>query len=467
MTDVLSTLLVRSTATESADREPLAAPVIVAPLNPVDELCFHLDTERHPWTIELEIRAPGPIDEARLRASVRAAARAHPLARARLRPYRVTDRQYAWEIGADIHTDPVWMLAAADDAAMARLRADVLSAGVPLDDPPPFRVWLVRRPGGDSLLLAVNHVASDGMGALRLLRSIVRAYAGDADPIDPIDPVAHRDVVACAGPTGAVERVTRLAGYGASLRHATGRLSRIAVDGGEATAGGYRFGHVRVPAEDLRGLDAKRFTDATINDLLLAALHLAIDDWNADHLTATDRVSVMMPVNLRPQDRWTDTVGNLSLMVSINTKPGDRAEAASLLDAVARQTSRAKRNGTAAVLLEVLGRSGSLPAIAKQVLPMLSPLTGDRLIDTAVLSNLGRLDECFDFGPGFGPEAGSGLATEVWFSPPARMPLGVGIGAVTHGGDLFLSFRACQAQFDAAALDRFAAGYLRALEFVG
>lgn len=451
------------TEVQPSDRGSLADSRVV-PLSTMDELCLHLDTERFPWTIEFEIRAPGAIDESRLRDAVARAAAQHPMARARMRPYRLTDRVYEWEILDEIADDPVWVLRADDDVEMAERRAFIISAGIALDEAPPFRVWLVRRPGGDSLLLSANHVATDGMGTMRLMRSIVRAYADAPDPVMPIDPVADRDVKRIAGPTSALDRLSRLVGYGGGLRHAGGRLSRISVDGGEEGASGFGVHHEVVASEDFAALDPRRHTDATFNDLLLAALHLAIEDWNADHFAETDRITLMMPVNVRPREAWTETMANLSMMAQIHSSPADRDDAAALVRSVAAQTTRVKKSSSATVLLEVLDHSDWLPAVAKQAVPLLSPLSNDALIDTAVLSNLGRVDEPFDFGPG--PWTSS-AATEVWFSPPARMPLAIGVGAATLDGTLYLSFRYCRAQFDAPAAASFAEYYRRALTFLG
>lgn len=85
------------------------------------------------------------------------------------------------------------------------------------------------------------------------------------------------------------------------------------------------------------------------------------------------------------------------------------------------------------------------------------PLTGNRLIDTAILSSIGAVEE----PPSFGTEAGETL--ELWFSAPTRMPMGISVGAVTVAGRLHLVFRYCHALFDADAAGRFAALYLAEL----
>ena len=42
---------------------------------------------------------------------------------------------------------------------------------------PAFRALIVHRPGGDSLLLSLHHTITDGVGTLRFVHSIARAYA--------------------------------------------------------------------------------------------------------------------------------------------------------------------------------------------------------------------------------------------------------------------------------------------------
>jgi NRPS condensation-like uncharacterized protein len=77
----------------------------------------------------------------------------------------------------------------------------------------------------------------------------------------------------------------------------------------------------------------------------------------------------------------------------------------------------------------------------------LSHLTGDRFVDTAMLSNLGRLPA----PPTFGSEP----ASEVWFSPPCDPTCSVSIGVVTSGKRLSLVTRYRHEQFDARAAAEF------------
>jgi hypothetical protein len=58
----------------------------------------------------------------------------------------------------------------------------------------------------------------------------------------------------------------------------------------------------------------------------------------------------------------------------------------------------------------------------------------------------------------FGPDAGD--TVELWFSPPARAPLALCIGAVTVAGSLHLTFRYPHRLFGPDAARRFAECYV-------
>ena len=99
-----------------------------------------------------------------------------------------------------------------------------------------------------------------------------------------------------------------------------------------------------------------------------------------------------------------------------------------------------------------------MPVWAKHAVAPLVWFSGDRLVDTALLSNLGKIDE----PPAFGPDAGD--TTEMWFTAPCRMPLGLSIGTVTTAGRMHIAYRYRHPQFDAGAAARFADRYAAALD---
>lgn len=147
-------------------------------------------------------------------------------------------------------------------------------------------------------------------------------------------------------------------------------------------------------------------------------------------------------------------VGNFSLPARISTGRRNRRDPVSALYAVTAQTTRKKRSGMGTALIEVMKVSRRLPLWVKQASIAILPLTGNRLVDTALISNVGRLDD----PPAFGPQAGK--TTELWFSAPARMPLGLSVGASTVHDRLHLAFRYRHRMFGPDAARRFARCYL-------
>src|SRR5262245_16378008 len=126
------------------------------------------------------------LDAGRLATAVREAALRHPLARASLAEWRRSDRAYHWEIAPELTGVPL---------TVGGTREELLSTLPSLDAAPPFTLLL----DGRTLVLNLHHAAGDGIAAVRLMRSILRAYRGEQDP----EPAPRRDVRELAGPARA------------------------------------------------------------------------------------------------------------------------------------------------------------------------------------------------------------------------------------------------------------------------
>lgn len=430
----------------------------LVPFNVVDEVVHLLDRDTDPWSVQLEVRAPGRLDEDRLRSAVHYALRRHPMARARKAVSGRTRNRDCWEIPTKPDTDPLSTVECPDEAAVSAARATLQSRPVPLSQSPPLRIWLARSPDHDVVMLNVNHAATDGFGAVRLMQSVARAYAGEADPLPEFDFLAERSLTGQLVGAGISARIRRRLAFAERLRDLVAPPARLASDQGSDQPG-YGFRHVRLDAEETQALVELEHA-GSVNDVLLAALHLAVGAWNHEHARSCGRVSVLVPANLRPP-RWRqEMVGNFSLPARVSTNRTQRATPTRALAAVTAQTSRKKQSGLGTAFLEVLSRSWLLPLGAKQALVNLSDVLGDRLVDTAILSNLGRVED----PPSFDGEADD--AAELWFSAPARMPLGLSVGAVTVANQLHLSFRYRCPQFDDDAARRFVDCYLAQLRRV-
>jgi NRPS condensation-like uncharacterized protein len=200
------------------------------------------------------------------------------------------------------------------------------------------------------------------------------------------------------------------------------------------------------PEESLK-LFACHGEGRTVNDVLLAALAVAIVRWNTEHGRRPGPVALSMPVNLRPPEWRHEIFSNFASWVTVWIT----AETDDDLDDVARRvavrTRAIKREGLGGMAVDLLRISGTLMIATKRWLQYLRIVMSDVLVDTASLSNLSRIEPM--------PAPFDGPDTEVWFSPPSQMPLGVGIGVVTVRDRLHVTMRYRHSQFDRAAARRF------------
>jgi NRPS condensation-like uncharacterized protein len=414
------------------------------PLSRLDELFLILDHSEEPWNVHFEARLSGRLEGDRLADAIRVAAQRHPLARARLATWRTNDLSYRWEIADSLLSIPLEIAQVDSPSSLAEARERLLGRSPWLDDAPPFTVLLAHGPGGDTLVLNLHHAAGDGMAAMRLTRSILRAYAGEDDPVPAQDPLAVRDVHALAGTTSLADTLGRTRALARAAASQVGPPSRLATVGG-GDRPGYGVETLALTAEETAAVKARRNNVWTVNDVLLGALIVACRRWNTEHGRSANRITLSMPVNLRPAEWRTEIVGNFASYVTVSDGLADDLPQA--LAVMGRQTRAIKRDGLAGVVVDMLAGNSLLTIGVKRRLPELIPLTGNRVVDTASLSNLGEVDS---FGPG---------VEAVWFSPPGRMPLGAAMGVLTHNGRLHFALRYRHPQFSGEAartfLDRY------------
>jgi NRPS condensation-like uncharacterized protein len=416
------------------------------PLNLLDELYLNLDRGAEPWTVHYEVQLATHLNAARLSDAIAAAARRHPLARARLAPWRFQDRSYEWEIAEELGEASADVIVADDDAAVAAARERAFSTSPSLATAPPFVITLVRRPDGDTLLLNLNHAAGDGVSAARLMLSIVRAYAGESDPIPPLDPFAVRDVGALAAAGSAAERSARRR----AILTAAGRpfmsAARIAREGHDDRPA-YGFEMLRLSRDESQTVFARQSSGTTVNDVLLGALALAIVRWNSEHGSRSGWVALSMPVNLRPSEWRNEIFSNFASWVTVWVKPAPHEYLAPVAARVAVTTRAIKRDKLGGLAVDLLRMPGTLMIAGKRWLQYAKTVTNEVVVDTASLSNLGITERM--------PSPFDGAGVSVWFSPPSQMPLGIGIGAVTFAEQLHVTVRYRHTQFDAPAARRF------------
>jgi NRPS condensation-like uncharacterized protein len=396
--------------------------------------------------VHVEVRVPGNLDFRALRDATAAALAAQPRALVRRAP-GAWWRRYAWEVPGQPDCDPVTTAAWAGEDELARVRARFLSTAPSLRSSPPLRILLAAGPGEDRVILNAHHAALDGLSSLELLRSIAGHYPGGAAADPPAGPVApDAPLQVPAAPPGV--------GRGAAERAQQGRAARIAADREPGRAAGLPgYGFVLLPG---RPVPAGRHPGGgTVNDVLIAALVLAIARWNSAHGRPAGLIRITMPVNARPQGQ-AGAAGNLSRLTTVSVPAPSGGDLAGLVADVAAQTRPAKQQAGPQVdpASRALAAAWWPPAVKRGVLRLALRTAGPLLCDTSLVSNLGVV------GP---PRFGAATATDMWFSTSAHMPRGLSVGAVTVGGRLHLCLRYRRALFSEPSAARFAGLYATAL----
>jgi NRPS condensation-like uncharacterized protein len=195
----------------------------------------------------------------------------------------------------------------------------------------------------------------------------------------------------------------------------------------------------------------------TVNDLLVAALIRTVDRWNAAQGQPSGRIRISVPVNDRDhQGRWSGP-GNQTRLIRVTADGRERADPARLLAHVAAQTTAGKQRpaGGLDAMSRLLATSWAPTAIKRPVVRLARRAAAPVCTDTALLSNLGAVGD---------PPSFSGNGAEpVWFSGPAQMPRGLGVGALTTGGRLHLCVHYRHALLDRSAAADFTALYCETL----
>ncbi|HUZ52850.1 MAG TPA: hypothetical protein VMU94_10015 [Streptosporangiaceae bacterium] len=426
-----------------------------------DELTCYYDRPAEPANVHVEIRVAGQLDESVLRACVQAVLAAEPRIRARRLPTSRWRRSYYWEFPPVPDADPVRVTAYADQADLDRQRDAFLSQSPSLDTSPPLRFLLASGPGGASLILNAHHACFDGLSCLRLLRSVAqeysvaaeRALAARAVPVTGPRPAAGLPV---ARP--AARRSRRGSETGGLRRRRGGAITRIArgqgLGRGSSLPG---YGVYPLTWDGLAVADSLRSAGASVNDLLIAALMLAISEWNESRGTGRGQIRITMPVGDPAQGSRDGQWANLSRLTAVTARVAAAAAAGELLGEVARQTRYAKDHpGPQVDLVSRALAAAPVPVAVKHLLLRTAlRVAGPLFCDTSLVSNLGVIEA---------PAFGAASAADVWFSTSAHMPRGLSLGAVTVGGRLRLTFRYRRCLFRPADAAEFAGRYVKVLD---
>jgi NRPS condensation-like uncharacterized protein len=433
------------------------------PFAPIEELDYYLETAVEPSLVQLETHVQGHLDPAALASALAGALAADPAARRHLATTCRWHRRLRWGAAAPVIragalAAPLTITSWDSAAELATLREWLSGWPIPLHDGA-VRLILAAGPDRDVVILQTHHAAFDGISSVNLLAAICATYrrhahvtagsrleAGSSPPpgIPPARPTQPPRPARPSRPER--QRVLRV----------PGAVTRIVPQDSQPGRSGY--GSVRrrvlVPRPVRRGSGPF----PTVNDLLVTALVMTVDRWNAAHGRRSGPIRIGIPVNDRdPRHRWAGS-GNQTRLIRITARPGERADAATLLAHVAAQTRAARRHPRPGLdaASRLLATGWAPTAVKRRTARLVQRLAAPVGTDTSVISNLGLIPD---------PPSFSGSGREpLWFSGPARMPRGLGVGAATVGGLLHLCVHYRHALLGPAAAERFTAMYCRALD---
>jgi NRPS condensation-like uncharacterized protein len=434
------------------------------PFAPIEELDCYLETAAEPSLVQLETHVQGHLDPAALASALAEALAADPAAQRHLVATSRWRRRLRWQAlvpGARAGA-ALTVISWETPEDLTALRDRLSAWPIPLRDGA-VRLILGAGPERDVVILQTHHAAFDGISSVTLLAAICAAYrrharvaaasqpgAGSGPPpvIPPVIPPPRPTQPARPARSSRLERLR--------VPRVPGPVTRIAPQGMEPGRPGY--GSVRRRVVVPRPARHGSGPFPTVNDLLVTALILAVDQWNAAHGQRGGLIRIGIPVNNRdPRHRWAGQ-GNQTRLIRVTARPGERADAAALLSRVAAQTRAARQRprpglDTASRLLATGWAPTGVKRRAARLVQRLATPVGT---DTSVVSNLGIVPD---------PPSFSGNGQEpLWFSGPARMPRGLGMGAATVGGQLHLCVHYRHALLDQEAAERFTALYCRALD---
>jgi NRPS condensation-like uncharacterized protein len=428
------------------------------PFTLLEEMTLHLDRRLQPLNMQGEVETSATIDVDRLRAATRTAIDYHPLAGARRRESTPVDSAFEWVLSDDPEPAPVVEVDAAE-VDLQTVRNRLYTRRFDLTGEPPFRLVVVRGggiDGGDHLLQSTSHVAADGVGALRLGDAVCTAYRGEEPMRDTVGLPESRSLLRDLESPDLSNRVQGIDSLTRRLRESVLDPTDLATDGGSDREG---WGYARryLDADLTTRLVRDRPDGVSVNDVLLAALHLAMAEWNDDHGKVTGRLSVMMPVNLRPPAWFYQVMAMYTMFESVRTGRSHRRNPRETVERVAEQTTRIKERDRAASLFKAVALlPRSTPVALKRRLPDILRGPGRRLTDTVLLTNLGNI-------PGY-PSLGADTEERVFLSPPTWEATPVGFGVATVDGRVNLFCRYLLRQFDEAAGERFVDTYVEQIE---
>jgi len=418
----------------------------LVPLNCVDKCLLALDSVNEPMLTYGVLNLEGEIDDVRLNRAILSAQHAHPVMKTILRSRNCRlFREVQKDLGKGV-------LSIADRSQLQNADDDsYLSSWMnrPLDirEEFPVRVLLLRKNGRESLLVfTFHHTAADGLRALVFIRKVMESYNNELSE----EPKLSAD-------TRINRKGDELLEFARSQRSKVKHYYRKMISGLF-----YRFVFVALPPPtrvfhdrsghsrelafclkivgpgELKQIQSKaRAAGVGLNDIFLAACYKAVEKWNGMHGKASNRIRVMVPVNISPEgSRY--VISNHVSWLSFTTTPADRVDSENLLTKVRADTANAITNGIAYSLIYFFYFCSRFPPFVTREMARFLMITRT-YVDTILITNLGFIWPKSGSKEAAVSNMGDAKIVNVIGSAPVVSPMGVSIATCTYNENLNLS----------------------------
>lgn len=419
------------------------------PFSMIEEAVYHIEQKHTSWNIQAEVETTTTIDIDQLHEAARTACKHHPVVGARMRSASIADSQYVWELPDESEIEDIQFnieVYESDELTVEEAQNRAYFQKFDLTEERPMRAIVLRNAGidgGDRLMVSLHHSAVDGVGTLQFTQALCQAYRGEAlwqdsvtfeesrEWLDDLEPASILDTINFLDDgIDVIDKVAR------QLQNTVDEPARIAEDReSDDPDWGWRFTR-RVLDDDVTDkVVNNRPEGISVNDVFLTGLHLGIERWNEEHGKRARKISTMMPINIRPDDHFYSASGMYTMFESIHTRKKHRRDPMEAAREISEQTSRVKDRDRASAPYKLMRMfPDAVPLGIKRELPELLRGPGQRLWDTAMLTNVGKIPVM----PSLSGEDGE---ERPWFTPPIWEGTPVGIGVATYGGQVTFTFR--------------------------
>jgi NRPS condensation-like uncharacterized protein len=416
----------------------------LVPLNCVDKCLLALHSINEPMLFYIVVELEGEIDHARLGRAITLAQQAQPVMKTAVRSRYVSlSREIREESGRDL-------LSFADNSQLEDTESYLSSwMNRPLNPykQVPVRILLLKRSESRcSLMFTFHHSAADGLRGIIFARKVAECYNGElseeSKSTAEVRPDRKEDELLelARNRRAEVKRFYRKIILGLFHRFVTAALTpptRVFHD----KAGRSRelaFCTRTIGPEELMQVQSRtREAGLGLNDIFLAAAYLTVEKWNSMHGRTSNRIRVMVPVNLSPVG-FRYMVSNHVSWLSFTTTHGDRCDSGKLVKKVRADSANAIANGAPFALIYFFYVCSRFPMFVLRQMARFLIVTRT-YVDTIIITNVGFAWADAGSREPAVSSMGDAKVLNVSGSAPVVTPMGVSIATCTYDRNLNLS----------------------------